>query len=165
LGWPAVVQQGSFWAQMGTCTPVFVVPAGNQQQQPPQSIHVATCGSAPHMHAPPSPPPASAEPPALLLELLELLLSELPDVLLLLELVCELGGLLLFEVLELTGALLLELAGALLLLELAGLLLLVLLLSDALFCALLSLGMPPPPLLLLHAARPTVDDAPMTTMT
>jgi hypothetical protein len=144
-----VVQQGSFWAQMGTCTPVFTVPAGNQQQQPPQSIQLETCGSAPQLHVE-------------LLELLEvLLLFELLEVVLLLELL-EVPLLELVEVLPLG---LVEVPP----LELLGVVLLVPLF--VVFCAdvLDPLDADPPSpvdvLSLLQAARPTVDEAPMTTMT
>jgi hypothetical protein len=85
---------------------VDVVPAGNQQQQPLQSIHVANCGSGWHtaVHAEPSPPAvdggASVDP------------------------------------------------------------------SAGPVAPLSSLEEPPvPPVLLLQAASPTVDDAPMATMT
>ena len=117
-----MVQQGSFWAQMGTCTPVFTVPAGNQQQQPPQSIQLETCGSGPQLQV----------------ELLEvLLLVELLEV----------------PLFELLAVLLLEP-------------LLVVLDADVLD----PLDADPPSSfdvvsLLLQAARPTVDEAPMTTMT
>lgn len=44
-----------------------VAPAGNQQQQPPQSIQLGTAVSGLHMHmeaSPPDLPPALVDPPA-----------------------------------------------------------------------------------------------------
>ena len=143
-----MVQQGSFWVQMGTCTPVFTVPAGNQQQQPPQSIQLETCGSGPQLQV-------ELLEVVLLAELLEVPLFELLEVLLFVEL---LGVVLLAELLEVP---LFELLEVLLLEPLS-----------VVFCADVLDPLdadPPSPFdvvsLLLQAARPTVDEAPMTTMT
>jgi hypothetical protein len=154
-----VVQQGSFVAQMGTVTPVLIVPAGNQQQQPPQSIQVATCGSAPQLHAPPSPPASPA--PASLFVLVEVLLLERLELLLL-----EPVGLPLLVLLEV------RVVESLVVLVFAAV---VVVLLEPLFVVLAADVLDPldadPPSsfdvlsLLLQAARPTVDEAPMTTIT
>jgi hypothetical protein len=149
---PRPVQQGSA-PQIGVVAGE-VVPAGNQQQQPLQSVHVATCESAWHaaVHAEASPVfdcdasvvfAASVDPPESgsadpLLPLEELVLPPLLPPLLLV---------------------------------LPPLLLLPLLLVEASVAAspepdpLSSLSGPEVLLVLLQATSPTVDDAPMTTMT
>jgi hypothetical protein len=144
--WP--VQQASA-AQIGVapakgvnCCPLAAT--GSQQQQPSVSIQPLPSLSAVMVQAPPPSVPASAVPPLLLDELLEpLLLDELLEPLLLDEL---LEPLLLDELLPLLEPLLLD--------ELLE-----------------PLEEPPSSpvlpvsLLLLHAGRPTVDAAPMTTTT